>query len=116
MTTSTKTQQRNRRHARIRARIKGTPECPRLAVYKSNAYMYAQLVDDANNRVIAGVSSIGAVPKMSGREQAKAVGEAIAAKAADENITHVVFDRGGFLYAGKVKELADAARNAGLTF
>lgn len=116
MATQTSVQQRKRRHARIRARVSGTASRPRLCVFKSNANMSAQLIDDENNRVIGGVSSTKIAPKKSGREQAEAVGKAIAQHAQAHKITDVVFDRGGFIYTGNVKVLADTAREAGLKF
>lgn len=116
MTTNVKVQQRQRRHARIRARVSGTTERPRLCVFKSNANISAQLVDDANNKVLGGVSSLKLAKGKSGMEQAVAVGKEIAKIAGDLKVTEVVFDRGGFIYTGKVKALADAAREAGLKF
>ena len=111
-----KIQQRKRRHARIRARVKGTAERPRLCVFKSNTNISAQLVNDAEGRVIGGASSLKVAPKKTGMEQAKAVGEAIATIAKKNKVDEVVFDRGGFIYTGKVKALADTAREAGLKF
>lgn len=94
------------RHKRIRARVSGTATCPRLAVYKSNRYMEAQLIDDEARRTLASVKIADAVK--AGQEIAKA------AKA--KGVTKVVFDRGGFRFAGKVSALAAAAREGGLTF
>jgi len=106
---------RERRHHRIRARVKGTAECPRLAVYRSNTALYAQIIDDTAARTIA--SSDSRSMNVSGaREKARMVGAAIAEKAKAAKVTKVVFDRGGFLYAGTIKELADSARAAGLIF
>lgn len=105
---------RDRRHKRVRAKITGTAERPRLAVYKSNKYMSAQLIDDASQTTIAaahGRTSGGALSA-----QSVAVGKAIADAAKAKGITAVVFDRGGYVYAGQVKALADAARENGLTF
>ncbi len=97
---------RERRHNRIRAKVKGTPERPRLAVYKSNRYMEAQLIDDTVGKTIAAV-------KM---DDAKKAGAELAKKAKGAGITTVVFDRGGFRYTGRVSLLAEAAREGGLKF
>lgn len=97
---------RTRRHNRIRAKISGTSERPRLAIYKSNRYMEAQLIDDTKGRTIASAKLADAVK----------VGEEVAKKAKAAGITKVVFDRGGFRYTGSVAALADAARKAGLEF
>lgn len=105
---------RKRRHARIRARVSGTAERPRLAVYRSNRFVSAQLIDDARAVTIA--AAHGREFKGSQSAQAAAVGEAIAKKAKAAHITTIVFDRGGYRYGGQVKALADAARAAGLTF
>ena len=110
---------RTRRRGRIRAKIAGTTERPRLAVFKSNRYLYAQVIDDAKGITLAHATSApkkGAKKRGTGAEEAGAVGTQIAAAALAKGIKSVVFDRGGFLYAGKVKLLADAARAAGLTF
>ena len=112
--TDIKTVQRITRHRRIRSRVSGTSDKPRLAVYKSNKYMYAQLIDDEANATIASASSL----KMKGNtiETAKKIGAELAKKALDMKVKKVVFDRGGFNYTGKIKALADAAREAGLEF
>jgi len=109
------TQKRIRRHGRIRSRISGTAERPRLSVYRSNKFMYAQLIDDVN-AVTLGSASDKDAKSGTKIERAQKVGETIAKLAKDKNITSVVFDRGGFLYAGRVKALAEAARSAGLEF
>jgi large subunit ribosomal protein L18 len=97
---------RQRRHNRIRAKVTGTKERPRLAVYKSNRYMEAQLIDDTAGRTI-----------VSGKmDDAQKLGEELAKKATAAGITKVVFDRGGFRYTGRVASLAEAARKAGLEF
>ncbi len=97
---------RQRRHNRIRAKVKGTPERPRLCVYKSNKYLEAQIIDDVNGRTI-----------VSGKmDDAKKLGTELAKKAKAAGITRVVFDRGGFRYTGAVATLADAARTGGLEF
>lgn len=113
-----KIRKRNRRHARVRARISGTVDRPRLAVYKSNKYVYAQLIDDEGQATIAEASAMSdkALAKKSLMEQAEAVGKSIADKAKAKGIEKVVFDRGGFLYAGVVQKVADSAREGGLTF
>jgi len=112
----TKLDQRKRIHKRIRKSIKGTQARPRLCVFRSNKAIYCQLVNDENSSTIAAVSS--RVLKLSGNktEQAKEVGKALAAKAAANNIESVVFDRNGYLYHGRVKALADGAREGGLKF
>jgi len=106
---------RTRRHNRIRAKVEGTSECPRLAVYRSNRYLYAQLIDDEKGVTLASADSRTAKGTTS-RERARAVGTAIAEKAAALKVEAVVFDRGGFLYAGSIKQLAEGAREGGLTF
>lgn len=114
-TTSVKTQKRIRRHARIRARLEGTSERPRLAVFRSNRYIYAQLIDDQAGKTLFGSDS----RKVSGtnsRERAAALGKLIAEDAKKNGITAVVFDRGGFRYQGVIAALADGAREGGLTF
>lgn len=105
---------RKRRHARIRARVQGTPERPRLAVFRSNRFVSAQLIDDTAGKTIA--ASHGREFKGSQSAQAAAVGTAIAEKAKAAGITAIVFDRAGFRYGGQVKTLADAARAGGLAF
>jgi len=112
---------RVRRHIRTRKKIKGTTERPRLAVFKSNKYIYAQIIDDVNGSTLVAASSFDKElrEKFNGRvnaESAKAVGEAVAKKASEKGIKQVVFDRGGFLYHGRIKAIADAAREAGLEF
>lgn len=97
---------RERRHNRIRAKVKGTPERPRLCVYKSNKYLEAQIIDDTQGRTIA-----------SGKmDDAKKLGTELAQKAKAAGVSKVVFDRGGFRYTGRVAALADAARSGGLEF
>ncbi|MEI6480134.1 MAG: 50S ribosomal protein L18 [bacterium] len=112
--TNKKTLKRETRHARIRAKIEGTKEMPRLCVYKSNKYIYAQLIDDLSGTTLAAASSMKSKGTM--MEGAKEVGKEIAELAKKINISKVAFDRGGFIYTGKIKVLADAAREAGLTF
>lgn len=110
----TKEQSRKRIHHRIRKNIKGTAERPRLSVYRSNKSIYCQVVDDLKGHTIAFASSIDI--NGPGMEQAVAVGKLIAEKALAAGIKAVVFDRGGFLYHGRVKALADSAREGGLQF
>ena len=110
-----------KRHRTIRTKLSGTKEFPRLAVYRSTKHIYAQLIDDENHVTLAAASSndkdLKAKLSHGGNiDAAKAVGEAIAQKAKDAGIECVVFDRGGFLYHGRVAALADAAREAGLMF
>lgn len=109
---------RVRRHLRLRRKVKGTAERPRMSVFMSNRYYYVQFVDDASSRTLASVSTAAGELKGSklNVETAKKLG-ALAAKAAqDKGITAVVFDRGGFAYRGRLQALADAAREAGLQF
>jgi large subunit ribosomal protein L18 len=118
MSTLTTRQARERRHRRIRGKVAGTAERPRLAVFRSNKGIFAQLVDDGNGKTIAGASWLGLPKSFKGTktEQAEAVGKAIAAAAKKAGIDAVVFDRGGYLYHGRVKALADGAREGGLEF
>ena len=111
---TTKEALRARRHARIRASVKGTAECPRLAIYKSNRFVSAQLIDDEIGKTI--VSAHGREFGGSKLAQAAAVGKAVAQRAVKTGVSKVVFDRGGFIYHGKIKAFADAARQAGLEF
>lgn len=101
---------------RIRNKISGTPQRPRLAVYRSNKSIYCQLIDDLNRVTIASSSSIELGAKGTKIDQAKEVGKSIAEKAKAANIDNVVLDRGGYLYHGRVKSLADGAREGGLQF
>lgn len=112
--TNKKTIKRNTRHARIRAKISGTAEMPRLSVYKSNKYIYAQIIDDTKGVTLVGASSIKSKGTM--MEAAKEVGTEIATLAKKIGISKVAFDRGGFIYTGKIEALASAAREAGLNF
>jgi large subunit ribosomal protein L18 len=109
---------RSRRHTRVRKRINGTGERPRLAVYRSNKYIYAQVIDDVEGRTLAAASSQESGLRSDNLNLAAAakVGEAVATRAKDAGVTAVVFDRGGYKFHGKVKALADAAREAGLEF
>ena len=115
----TKIERRSRIKMRIRKRLTGVAEMPRLSVFRSNKEIYAQIINDVDGVTITAASSRDkGVAKAKGNktEQAKQVGEAIAKKATEAGITAVVFDRGGYLYHGRVKALADAAREAGLKF
>lgn len=114
-----KNKTRTIRHLRIRKNLSGTPERPRLSVYRSNSHIYAQIIDDVNQVTLVAASSMEKGNKLengSNIEAAKAVGTIIAKKALEKNITTVVYDRGGYLYHGRVKALAEAAREAGLKF
>lgn len=110
--------ERVRRHARVRTKISGTAECPRLAVSKSNKNIIAQIIDDTKGETLVYVSTLDSniKTKRANAEAAKEVGAAIAKKALEKNIKDVVFDRGGFIYHGVVKALAESAREAGLNF
>jgi large subunit ribosomal protein L18 len=105
---------RTRRHIRVRAKVKGTLERPRLVVFRSDKHIYAQLVNDTTQRTIATVSDAGFTGKKS--EKSVAVGKKIAEKAKAAGISKVVFDRAGYQYHGRVKAVADGAREAGLEF
>ncbi|RLK63835.1 50S ribosomal protein L18 [Atopobacter sp. AH10] len=108
---------RQKRHARVRRHISGTAECPRLNVFRSNTNIYAQLIDDVAGVTLASASTLdSAVSKGTKTEQAAQVGQLIAERAKAASITNVVFDRGGYLYHGRVQALADAARENGLKF
>ena len=109
---------RQRRHIRVRRKISGTPECPRLCVYRSNSNIYAQIIDDVAGNTLVSCSTLDkeVKTKHANKEAAKEVGTLIAKKAAGKKIKQVVFDRGGYIYHGVVKELAEAAREAGLEF
>ena len=106
------------RHKRIRGKISGIPECPRLCVFRSTNNIYAQLIDDVNGVTLASASSLDKSIEGNGgnKEAARAVGKLIAQRAAEKNIVDVVFDRGGNIYHGRVKELAEGAREGGLNF
>ncbi len=112
---------RRRVHARVRTRLVGTPERPRLNVYRSMSHIYAQVIDDRGGRTIVSASSVDKETKKNLKgggniASAKAVGKVIADRAKAAGVTQVVFDRGGYKYHGRVKALADAAREAGLQF
>ena len=116
MKTNIKTEKRIRLHKKIRSRVSGTAECPRLAVFRSNRYMYAQLIDDVKGVTLVSASDLSLDDKMNKVERAKTVGKNLAENAKKVKISSVVFDRGGFSYRGRVQALADAAREAGLQF
>ena len=110
--------ERQRRHIRVRRKISGTAERPRLCVYRSNSHIYAQIIDDVAGNTLVQASTLDKEikTKYANKTAAKEVGTLIAKRAADKNIVDVVFDRGGYIYHGVVKELADAAREGGLKF
>lgn len=110
-----KTTQRLRRRMRIRAKISGTTERPRLSVFKSNKFVYAQLIDDTAGKTVAAVST-QKFEKEAPLAAAKRVGQEIAALATKKGVKTVVFDRGGYIYTGKIKAVAEGAREAGLSF
>jgi large subunit ribosomal protein L18 len=121
MSVRTKEDIRARIHARIRKKLAGTPERPRLAVFRSQAHIYAQLINDDDGRTLCAASSLDkdlrkSLKRGSNLAAAKAVGQMIALRAKEKGVSAVVFDRGGFQYHGRIKALADAAREAGLKF
>ena len=111
-------EERERRHKRVRTKISGTAERPRLCVFRSNTNIYAQVIDDVKGVTLVSASTLDkeVKTKHANKEAAKEVGTLIAARAQKANIKSVVFDRSGYIYHGVVKELAEAARNAGLEF
>lgn len=116
-----KNQDRKKRHTRVRLKISGTAECPRLCVYRSPNNIYAQIIDDVKGTTLVACSTVEKevmklVEGKSKKEAAKIVGEELAKKAVSKGIEEVVFDRGGYLYTGRVASLADGAREAGLKF
>ena len=122
MTTKlTKSEQRTRRHNRIRAKVSGTSERPRLAIFKSNSYIYAQIIDDTKGVTLSSVSDMGMGLKgdkknMTKTERAKLAGAALAKIAKEKGLESAVFDRGGFIYTGRVRAFAEGAREGGLVF
>ena len=110
--------ERERRHKRVRTKISGTSECPRLCVFRSNTNVYAQIIDDTKGVTLIQASTLDkeVKTKHSNKEAAKEVGTLVAKRALEKNIKTVVYDRGGYIYHGVVKELAEAAREAGLKF
>lgn len=113
---TTKKERRIKIKARIRGKVSGTPERPRLTVFRSNKQIYAQVIDDLSGKTIAAASSVKLTDKAPKKEIAAKVGEMVAKSAQEAGVTNVIFDRNGYLYHGRVKELADGARNAGLKF
>ena len=109
---------RLKRHIRVRGKISGTAECPRLAVYRSNKHIYAQIIDDVKGATLVSASSLEAAFEGIGsnKEAAKKVGKMVAERAVQKGIEVVVFDRGGYIYHGRVSELAEGAREGGLKF
>jgi len=119
ITKKTRNAARKKRHGRVRSRVTGTAERPRLNVFRSNKHIYAQLIDDLNGVTIASASTQDkelSLEATSNIEAAGKVGELLAKRAQDKDVETVVFDRGGYLYHGRVKALAEAAREAGLKF
>ena len=121
MAKMTKKNKRLKRHARSRKNLFGTPEMPRLCVFRSNSNIYCQIIDDVNQTTLVAASSLdkdiqGEIANGGNKEAAKKVGEAVAKRALEKGIETVCFDRGGFLYHGRVKELAEGAREGGLKF
>ncbi|MFN0094256.1 MAG: 50S ribosomal protein L18 [Dehalococcoidia bacterium] len=121
MATATSVEARKRRQIRVRKKVSGTPDRPRLNVFRSAQHIYAQVIDDRAGRTLAAASDTdkdlaGEVADKNKTERAVAVGRAVAARAKAAGVENVVFDRGGFLYHGRVRALADAAREAGLGF
>jgi large subunit ribosomal protein L18 len=110
--------ERTRRHIRVRRKVSGTADCPRLCMFRSNSGIYAQIIDDTKGVTLVAASTLDkeVKTKHSNKEAAKEVGALIAKRAKDKKITDVVFDRSGYIYHGVVKELADAAREGGLNF
>ncbi|WP_026895029.1 50S ribosomal protein L18 [Clostridiisalibacter paucivorans] len=116
-----KNKKRQKRHLRARNKIQGTPERPRLNVYRSLNHIYAQIIDDINGNTLASASTLDnkikeSVESTGNKEAARKVGEAVAKKAVEKGIETVIFDRGGYIYHGRVKELAEGARDGGLNF
>lgn len=109
---------RRKRHLRVRNKISGTAECPRLCIYRSNKNLFVQVIDDIAGKTICQASTLDKEikTKYANKEAAKEVGNLIAKRAIEKNIKTVVYDRGGYIYHGVVKELAEAAREAGLEF
>lgn len=121
MASKSKEQGRKNRHFRIRKKVSGTAERPRLCVFRSSGHIYVQVIDDTEGRTVASASSLdGAFKGHKGHrgnvQMAKLIGEAVGRKAREKGVTRVVFDRGGYLYHGRVKALAEGAREAGLEF
>lgn len=112
---------RERRHRRIRAKVAGTAVRPRLSIFRSNKYIYAQIINDETGKTIVSASDLGVQPKVKAKvkgklEASKNVGEEIAKLAKEKKVSKVVFDRSGYLYTGRVKQVAEGARAGGLDF
>lgn len=118
ITKADKNATRRKRHARVRAKLSGTEARPRLNVFRSNKHIYAQLIDDVNGVTLASASTLDKEVNVEGNnlESAKQIGELIAKRAVEKGCKSVVFDRGGYLYHGRIQALADAARENGLEF
>ncbi|MBD1382747.1 50S ribosomal protein L18 [Metabacillus arenae] len=119
ITKVSKNETRKKRHARVRSKLTGTAERPRLNVFRSNKHIYAQLIDDANGVTLVSASTLDkdlSADSSSSTGAAEKVGELVAKRAVEKGVENVVFDRGGYLYHGRIKALADAARAAGLKF
>ncbi|HHV46310.1 MAG TPA: 50S ribosomal protein L18 [Tissierellia bacterium] len=118
---ASRNEMRKVRHRRVRQKVKGTPERPRLNVYKSNSHIYAQIINDVNGHTLVSASTLDKELKeklssTGNKEAARLVGQLIGKRAIEKGIDQVVFDRAGYIYHGKVKELAEGAREAGLKF
>ena len=114
-----KNKNRKARHSRVRKKIEGTTERPRLNVFRSGRHIYAQIIDDITGSTLASASTLDKsldLTSTHNKEAAKSVGELVAKRALEKNIEEVVFDRGGYIYHGRIKELAEGARSAGLKF
>lgn len=116
-----KNQERKKRHYRVRNKVSGTPSCPRLCVYRSLKSIYAQVIDDVNGKTLVSASTLekelnDKLANKNKTQQAEFIGEVIAERALKANIKNVVFDRGGYLYTGRVAAVAEGARKAGLEF
>ncbi|HAW15094.1 MAG TPA: 50S ribosomal protein L18 [Clostridiales bacterium] len=116
-----KNQIRKRKHLRVRKKVSGTAECPRLCVFRSNSHIYAQIIDDTEGKTLVSASSLDKDIKSdtangSNKDAASKVGKLVAERALEKDIKEVVFDRGGYIYHGRVQALAEAAREAGLSF
>lgn len=114
--TAAKVTKRLKNKARIRKKVAGSPERPRLSVFRSGRHIYAQIIDDVNGKTLVAYSSLASNAKASNVETAKAVGQELAKQALSKNIKNVVFDRSGYVFHGRVKAIADGAREAGLNF
>ncbi|EGJ70446.1 ribosomal protein L18 [Bacteroides coprosuis DSM 18011] len=112
---TTKIERRRKIRYRVRNKISGTSSCPRMSVFRSNKQIYVQIIDDLSGKTLVSASSLG-LNLAANKDQATKVGETIATKAIEAGISTVVFDRSGYLYHGRIKELADAARKGGLKF